>query len=129
MTPTDASVEPHLGSSGAGRAAYFVLPHREPAWKIISERLSVLTDTCAALAQEPDLSALGDMAYYPAERALRHEHLRDPPPPSVAPAHPPRTRESHVAKCVVDRSSVRARLRCRTRGDLAEPFTPLRELH
>jgi hypothetical protein len=44
------------------RPAYFVLPHREPAWKIISERLHVLTETCAALAQEPDLAVLGDLA-------------------------------------------------------------------
>ena len=44
------------------RPAYFVLPHREPAWKIIGERLYVLTETCAALAQEPGLAALGDLA-------------------------------------------------------------------
>jgi hypothetical protein len=44
------------------RPAYFVLPHREPAWKIISERLSVLTGTCTALAQEPGLGALGELA-------------------------------------------------------------------
>ncbi len=44
------------------RPAYFVLPHREPAWKIISERLDVLTETCTALAQEPGLSTLGDLA-------------------------------------------------------------------
>src|SRR6266516_2071572 len=44
------------------RPAYFVLPHREPAWKIISERLDVLTDTCTALAQQPGLSTLGDLA-------------------------------------------------------------------
>ena len=44
------------------RPAYFVLPHREPAWKIIGERLHVLTETCAALAQEPGLAALGDLA-------------------------------------------------------------------
>jgi hypothetical protein len=61
-----------IGPSRAGRTAgptleiarpaYFVLPHRGAAWKIISERLIVLTDTCAALAQEPGLSALGDIA-------------------------------------------------------------------
>jgi hypothetical protein len=44
------------------RPASFVLPHREPAWKIISERLGVLTDTCATLAHEPGLAALGDLA-------------------------------------------------------------------
>jgi hypothetical protein len=44
------------------RPAYFVLPHREPAWKIITERLDALTKTCTALAQEPGLSALGDLA-------------------------------------------------------------------
>ena len=46
-----------IGSSRSGRTAgpaleiarpaYFVLPHREPAWKIITERLSVLTEACA----------------------------------------------------------------------------------
>src|SRR2546421_745939 len=44
------------------RPAYFVLPHREPAWKIITERLDALTGTCTALAREPGLSALGDLA-------------------------------------------------------------------
>jgi hypothetical protein len=44
------------------RPAYFVLPHRDPAWKIISERLDVLTETCGALAHEPSLAALGDPA-------------------------------------------------------------------
>jgi len=39
-----------------------VLPHREPAWKIISERLDALTETCTALAQQPGLSTLGDLA-------------------------------------------------------------------
>ena len=43
------------------RPAYFVLPHREPAWKIIRERLEVMTETCAALALEPGLSALGEL--------------------------------------------------------------------
>ena len=44
------------------RPAYFMLPHRESAWKIIGERLDVLTETCGALAQEPGLAALGDLA-------------------------------------------------------------------
>jgi hypothetical protein len=44
------------------RPAYFVLPHREPAWKIISERLDVLTETCSVLGQQPGLSPLGDLA-------------------------------------------------------------------
>ena len=44
------------------RPAYFVLPHREPAWKIITERLDALTETCAALAREPGLAALGELA-------------------------------------------------------------------
>jgi hypothetical protein len=35
---------------------------RDSAWKIISERLDVLTETCGALAQEPGLAALGDLA-------------------------------------------------------------------
>jgi hypothetical protein len=44
------------------RPAYFVLPHREAAWKIINERLDSLAATCAALAQEPGLAALGKLA-------------------------------------------------------------------
>ncbi|MDQ1391728.1 MAG: hypothetical protein QOF30_705 [Acidimicrobiaceae bacterium] len=40
------------------RPAYYVLPHRVAAWKIINERLDVLTDRCLELAQEPSLSAL-----------------------------------------------------------------------
>jgi hypothetical protein len=44
------------------RPAYFVLPHREAAWKIINERLDGLAATCAALAQEPGLAALDDLA-------------------------------------------------------------------
>jgi Ferritin-like len=44
------------------RPAYFVLPHREPAWKIINERLDVLAEACAALAQEPGLSTLSELA-------------------------------------------------------------------
>ena len=61
-----------IGPSRPGRTAgpgleiarpdYFLLPHREPAWKIISERLGVLTDACAALAQEPGLAALSELA-------------------------------------------------------------------
>ncbi len=38
------------------------MPHRESAWKIITERLDALTKTCTALAQEPGLSALDDLA-------------------------------------------------------------------
>jgi len=44
------------------RPAYFVLPHHEPAWKIINERLDVLTETCTDLAQQPGLNTLGDLA-------------------------------------------------------------------
>jgi len=44
------------------RPAYFVLPHREPAWKIINERLDVLAEACAALAQEPGLGTLSELA-------------------------------------------------------------------
>ncbi len=57
-----------IGPSHAGRTAgptleivrpaYFALPHRVAAWKIIKERLDVLTETGAALAQEPALASL-----------------------------------------------------------------------
>ena len=43
------------------RPALFVLPHRDAAWKIISERLEALADACAALAQEPGLAALSKL--------------------------------------------------------------------
>ena len=55
-----------IGPSHAGRTAgptfeivrpaYFVLPHRDAAWKILKERLDVLTDTCSTLAREPALA-------------------------------------------------------------------------
>ena len=44
------------------RPAYFVLPHRQAAWKIISERLGVLTESFLVLAQQPGLAALSDLA-------------------------------------------------------------------
>ena len=50
-----------------------MLPHREPAWKIIAERLDVLTTTCTELAREPGLSALGDLA---AKLGSMHEDVR-----------------------------------------------------
>ena len=40
------------------RPAYFVLPHRDAAWRILKERLDVLTETCSALAREPALPGL-----------------------------------------------------------------------
>ncbi|MDQ1414843.1 MAG: hypothetical protein QOF81_456 [Acidimicrobiaceae bacterium] len=43
------------------RPAYYVLPHRIAAWKIINERLDVLTERCTELAQEPSLSALSEV--------------------------------------------------------------------
>jgi Ferritin-like len=44
------------------RPAYFVLPHRTAAWKIINERLGVLTEACTSLGQEPGLAPLGELA-------------------------------------------------------------------
>jgi hypothetical protein len=43
------------------RPAFFVLHHREPAWKIIKERLDTLTETCASLAQQPALATLAGL--------------------------------------------------------------------
>ena len=43
------------------RPAFFVLPHRQAAWKIIKERLDTLTETCSSLAQQPALSALAGL--------------------------------------------------------------------
>jgi Ferritin-like len=40
------------------RPAFFVLPHHDSAWKVISERIEVLTDECSSLAREPILDDL-----------------------------------------------------------------------
>jgi hypothetical protein len=40
------------------RPAFFVLPHREAAWKILRERLETLADVCAGLAGEAGLSVM-----------------------------------------------------------------------
>jgi hypothetical protein len=60
-----------IGPSRAGRTAgptlevirpaFFVLPHREAAWKIIRERLDALADECADLGKDPALGALADL--------------------------------------------------------------------
>src|SRR5437016_13187189 len=44
------------------RPAFFVLPHREAAWKILRERLSTLSVVAANLAGEPGLGPLDVMA-------------------------------------------------------------------
>jgi hypothetical protein len=44
------------------RPAVFILPHRDAAWKIIKERLNVLTQTCAALGTEAGLGTLAPLA-------------------------------------------------------------------
>jgi len=44
------------------RPAYFILPHRQAAWLIIKERLGVLSENCASLAQEPQLADLAGLA-------------------------------------------------------------------
>ena len=44
------------------RPATFILPHRDPAWKIIKERLDTLEQTCASLSKEPGLGALAPLA-------------------------------------------------------------------
>jgi ferritin-like protein len=44
------------------RPAFFVLPHREAAWKILRERLSLLGDAADRLATEPGLEAVAGMA-------------------------------------------------------------------
>jgi hypothetical protein len=40
------------------RPAFFVLPHRQAAWKILRERLETLADVCAGLAREPGLAVM-----------------------------------------------------------------------
>jgi hypothetical protein len=44
------------------RPAFFVLPHREAAWKILRERLSLLGNAANRLATEPGLEAVAGMA-------------------------------------------------------------------
>jgi hypothetical protein len=43
------------------RPAFFVLPHREAAWKILHERLETLAGVCAGLAREPGLSVMTEL--------------------------------------------------------------------
>jgi hypothetical protein len=61
-----------VGSSQPGRTAgptfdivrpsFVILPHREPAWRILRERLGILIEECAALAREPGLAELDGLA-------------------------------------------------------------------
>ena len=44
------------------RPAFFVLPHREAAWKILRERLMTVGDVAEQLDREPRLTAVADMA-------------------------------------------------------------------
>ena len=44
------------------RPAFFVLPHREAAWKILRERLATLGDVANQLAGEPGLEVVAGMA-------------------------------------------------------------------
>lgn len=43
------------------RPAFFILPHRQSAWMIIRDRLGALSETCASLAEEPQLSDLAGL--------------------------------------------------------------------
>jgi hypothetical protein len=44
------------------RPAFFVLPHREAAWKILKERMDTLAEAASNLAAEPGLGALAEIA-------------------------------------------------------------------
>src|SRR5690242_13118750 len=44
------------------RPAIFLLPHQDPAWKIINERLDALQQACASLSQRAGLGALAPLA-------------------------------------------------------------------
>jgi ferritin-like protein len=44
------------------RPAFFILPHRQAAWKILKERLEALGDAAADLAADPQLAALTEIA-------------------------------------------------------------------
>jgi hypothetical protein len=43
------------------RPAFFILPHREAAWKILHERLETLAGVCAGLAHEPGLGVMAEL--------------------------------------------------------------------
>jgi hypothetical protein len=43
------------------RPAFFVLPHRQAAWKILRERLETLAGVCAGLAKEPGLDVMTEL--------------------------------------------------------------------
>jgi hypothetical protein len=44
------------------RPAFFILPHRQAAWKILKERLDTLGAAAADLAADPQLGALTEIA-------------------------------------------------------------------
>jgi len=44
------------------RPAFFVLPHREAAWKILRERFDALAEAAADLARDPQLAQLSEIA-------------------------------------------------------------------
>ena len=44
------------------RPAFFVLPHRDAAWRILRERLDKLGSVADDLSHDPDLAPVGDMA-------------------------------------------------------------------
>jgi hypothetical protein len=44
------------------RPAFFILPHRQAAWKVLKERLGTLGDAAADLATDPQLGALTELA-------------------------------------------------------------------
>src|SRR3989440_3700642 len=43
------------------RPAFFILPHREAAWKILHARLETLAGVCAELAREPGLGIMTEL--------------------------------------------------------------------
>jgi hypothetical protein len=65
---TTLPVGPALAGRTAGpafemvRPAFFVLPHRDAAWRILRQRLNQAGDVADELSHEPGLAALGDMA-------------------------------------------------------------------
>jgi hypothetical protein len=44
------------------RPAFFVLPHRDAAWKILRERFETLADVSLKLAEEPGLRGMKQIA-------------------------------------------------------------------
>jgi hypothetical protein len=70
------------------RPAFFVLPHRDAAWKILRERFDTLGDVSLKLAEEPGLTGMTQIAtdfQGFASDLARHLDARSAAAPTVSP--------------------------------------------